>query len=105
MNSNMINATIARTRVRANIGETPNPKSLTYSRQAFLALLAQEGAEEIRAHFGVTIDGMTTLIFTAVDSQGQDILDPERPMIMGIGRPCPPFCGPDVEHPDPFDRD
>jgi hypothetical protein len=59
---------------------------------------------DIRAHLAVHPSGHKTLVYTAVDADGADLLDPvtitlgnavyaDAVVVIDESRPCPPLCG------------
>lgn len=52
-------------------------------------ILAQSGAASLRAYLASTDQGVATLVFLAVDTDGRDMADG---VIAEYVDPCPPYC-------------
>lgn len=66
---------------------TAMPLSVSYKADAIKALLAQPGADGLRAYNALAADGHHTLVLVAYDAKGTEL-----PLMMEYGTPCPPFC-------------
>lgn len=55
-------------------------------------ILAQPGAEGLRAYMASTAEGVATLVYLAVDKDGKDMADG---VIADYSIPCPPSCDAD----------
>lgn len=71
----------------------------TFNREAFDALLAEEGCAGIRIYFGMTPEKQVRVIAVAVDADNNDILPSASAgatlnggKIVEAGQPCPPWC-------------
>lgn len=64
-----------------------------FGRSAFEQLLAQPGADGIRAYRAQHADGSQTLVMVAVDADGQDLATADGVFVQN-GSDCPPFCTP-----------
>ncbi len=61
-----------------------------FPREAYDALLQQEGCRGIRIYYGRAEGGGMSLVMVGVDADGNDMTAGE---IMEEHYPCPPFCG------------
>jgi hypothetical protein len=66
--------------------------SETFDASAIQALLNQTGCVQFRSYMGMKADNTVCVIFTAVDDQGEDILNAESPLIVENGIKCPELC-------------
>lgn len=76
----------------------------TFTRDAFDALLAEDGCVSIRVYFGMTEDLQVRTIFVGVNKDDEDLLPPidaglkvqetttGTNRIVEEGAPCPEFC-------------
>jgi len=78
---------MTRTHRARNTGE---PKAHFFHREAFDALLAQQGVAGIRIYRGNGKDGAHNLVVVAVDGDGEDMTT----LLMEVCIPCPPACPP-----------
>jgi hypothetical protein len=61
-----------------------------FPREAYDALLKQEGCRGIRIYYGRSVEGEMSLVMVGVDADGNDMTSGE---IMEESYPCPPICG------------
>lgn len=71
-------------------GERKAWRSMAFHGDAIKQLLAQPGAAGIRCHMAVH-EGESTLVLTAVDAAGTDLVAVDNIAIQN-GESCPPFC-------------
>lgn len=71
-------------------GDRKGWRSMAFHADAIKQLLAQEGAAGIRCHMAMH-DGESTLVITAVNSAGSDLVAVNNIAIQN-GESCPPFC-------------
>jgi hypothetical protein len=68
------------------------PYAETFDASAITDLLNQDGCTQFRAYFGMDENNNVRLVFTAVNSQGEDILDGSNSIIVENGILCPNNC-------------
>lgn len=76
----------------------------TFNREAFDALLAENGCVGLRIYFGMTDELKVRVIAVGVNANNEDILpsqgnapetgDEDQNFIVELGLPCPPWCPP-----------
>lgn len=77
--------------VHAHIqGDRKAWRSMAFHGEAITQLLSQKGAAGIRCHHAVH-DGEATLVITAVDANGKDLVGTDH-IVVQNGESCPPFC-------------
>jgi hypothetical protein len=78
-----------------NQGDQTHTQANAYGITKILGLLSQNGAVGLRMYHGLKDVGGTyqrELVIVAVDSNGDDILDPTAPKILDLSNPCPNYC-------------
>jgi hypothetical protein len=68
------------------------PYAETFDANAIQDLINQDGCTQFRAYFGMDENNKVRLVFTAVDAQGEDILDGSNSIIVDHGDRCPSNC-------------
>ena len=68
------------------------PYAETFDVSAIQDLINQDGCTQFRAYFGMDENNKVRLVFTAVDAQGEDILDGSNSIIVDHGDRCPSNC-------------
>ncbi|MEN9964189.1 MAG: hypothetical protein RL582_1284 [Bacteroidota bacterium] len=68
------------------------PYAETFDASAIQDLINQDGCTQFRAYFGMDENNKVRLVFTAVDAQGEDILDGSNSIIIDNGIRCPNNC-------------
>jgi hypothetical protein len=68
------------------------PLCETFDRDAFDAILAQNGCTGVRLYVGMDDNDLVKMIAVGVNAQDQDILATTDPVIMEVGSRCPPQC-------------
>lgn len=64
----------------------------TFDASAIQDLINQDGCTQFRAYFVMDQNNKVRLVFTAVNSQGEDILDGSNSIIVENGKLCPEDC-------------
>ncbi len=68
----------------------------SFNADSLKALLAQPGCTGFRAYLGMLPDLRVCMIFTATDTQGEDIISispgQDNGIILEVGKWCPPNC-------------
>lgn len=78
-----------------NEGDQNYTQANAYGMTKILGLLSQNGAVGLRMYHGLKEEASTfkrELIIVAVDSNGNDIIDPTNPKILDLSDPCPTIC-------------
>lgn len=74
--------------------------SIAFHGEALKRLMGQKGFRILRIHKAINDAGQETLVLSAADKNGKDLIGGGIVML-DDGTPCPPFCGDDPPPPPP----
>lgn len=73
------------------------PQAERFDKQHVLDLLNQENCEGLRVYYSMDESQNFHMLLVGVDSEGEDIIDANEPLILDEGGKCPPYCSTNSE--------